>query len=90
MPTVFYAIYDDAAVRIPFKMIHKSPITVYRTSNMSLIEEISAMGIDPKAVLLEEDIESLKNGGYSNDDVTPEELEFLVNTVSQWEFKPKA
>lgn len=87
MPSIFYAIYDDSAITIPFKMVHKSPITVYRTSNMGLMEEISAMGFEPTAVLLEEDVESLKSQSYSNDDVTPEELEFLSATVTQWEFK---
>lgn len=87
MASVFYAIYDDSATTIPFKMIHRSPITIYRTSNMSLIEEISATGLEPSAVLLEEDIDALRNGGYNNGEVSPTDLDFLTSTISKWEYK---
>lgn len=86
MASIFYAVYDDSTTTIPLKIIHKNPITVYRTSNMELIEQISGMGFEPKAVMLEEDIELLKQGSYSNDDITAEEMEFLVKTASAWSF----
>lgn len=87
MASVFFAIYDDSAAPVPFKMMHKNPVTIYRTANMSLMEEISGMGFEPKAVLLEEDIESLMNGGYTNDDITTDEMKFLTETSSQWSWK---
>lgn len=90
MAAIFYAIYDDSAVTIPFKIVHKNPVTIYRTSNMELIEEISAMGYEPKAVLLEEDIDSVKNGSYANDDATADELKFLMDSVGQWSYPPTA
>lgn len=86
MASIFYAVYDDAATTIPLKIIHKNPITVYRTSNMELIEQISGMGFEPKAVMLEEDIELLMQGNYSNDDISEEEMAFLVKTASSWSF----
>lgn len=89
MASIFCAIYDDSATTIPFALIHKNPYTIYRTSNMELIEEISAMGYEPKAVLLEEDIDSLRNGEYSSDDVSPDELEFLTTNLKAWEWRPK-
>lgn len=88
MASIFYAIYDDKAAPIPFKLIHRSPFTVYRTSNMGLIEEFSGMGLDPTAVLLEEDIESIRNGSFANDEVSSEDLEFLVSTIVDWGWLP--
>lgn len=88
MSAIFYAIYDDSATTIPFKMIHRSPYTVYRTSKTGLIEEVSALGLEPKAVLLEEDIESLRKGEYTNDEVSGEEMEFLAATVTIWSWDP--
>lgn len=84
MASIFYAVYDDSSKSVPFLVMHRNPITIYRTANMELIEQISAMGFDPKAVLLEEDIESLKTGAYENDEIPPDELEYLVNTVAKW------
>ncbi|MFI3253167.1 MAG: hypothetical protein R3Y63_02335 [Eubacteriales bacterium] len=87
MASIFYAVYDDSTKAVPFMIVHRNPITIYRTANMELIENISAMGFDPKAVLLEEDIESLVNGDYQNDEIPADELEFLVNTSKQWALK---
>lgn len=87
MSALFYAIYDDTARPIPLKIYHFNPITIYRTANMALVEELSGKGFEPTAMLLEEDIAELRAGNYANEEISDSEMEFLKNTVNSWAMK---
>lgn len=82
--TVVFAIYDDTSRPVPFKIYQTNPITVYRTANMAFVEELTQLGYEPSAILLEEDIGELKNSNYQNEGLTPHDLEVLVKTVNSW------
>lgn len=84
MSKLFFAIYDDAARTIPFRCYHAHQNTIYRTANMGFIEELSGKGFDPTAMLLEEDITDLKAGNYSNEALSPEDITFLKDCISNW------
>lgn len=83
MSKIFFAIYDDAAKSVPFRIFHKTPNTIYRTADMGFIETLGAEGFEPTAVLLEEDIADIKSGGYDGD-LAPEDLEFLATNFEDW------
>lgn len=83
MSKIFFAIYDDAAKSVPFRIFHKTPNTIYRTADMGFIETLGAEGFEPSAVLLEEDIADLKSGSFSGD-LTPEDVEFLTTNLEEW------
>lgn len=87
MPKVFIAMYDDSARKVPCRMFHKTPNTIYRTANMGFVEELSAAGFEPTAVLLEEDIETIKDGTYSDDALSAEDVTFLKDHLSHWVLK---
>lgn len=87
MSTVFFGIYDDTTRSIPFKIYHLNPITIYRTANMGFVEELSGLGFEPTAILLEEDIAELKSGSYANESISEKELKFLQETVHRWALK---
>lgn len=87
MSTVFFGIYDDTSRPVPFKIHHLNPITIYRTANMGFVEELSGLGFEPTAILLEEDIAELKNGTYANESISEKELKFLQDTVHSWSLK---
>lgn len=86
MSKVFVAIYDDSAVRILHKFYHETPITVYRTTNVGFVEELSAIGHEPLAVLLEEDIEDLRKGNYKDNSLDPDDILFLQKSLPKWEW----
>lgn len=87
MYKVFIAMYDDTTKAVPYKSYTVRPITVYRTANMEFIEELSGLGFEPLAVLLEEDIEEIRNGSYTNDAVEAKDLTLLTEAISHWELK---
>lgn len=81
---IFFAIYDDSSKSVPFRLYGNSKFIVYRTANMGLVEELSNLGFEPTAMLLEEDIEAVQNGSYTNSDLTQEDLDSLIGTVDHW------
>lgn len=80
----FFAIYDDTAREIPMRIFQRRPYTIYRTANMGLVEELSGLGFEPDAMLLEEDIAELKAGNYTNDSLDEEDLKFLIEDIDHW------
>lgn len=84
MAKVFVAIYDDSATKIPHRFYHEGQNTVYRTTNVGFVEELSAIGHEPLAVLLEEDIQELEKGTYTGDNMTQEDLDFLKDSLIRW------
>lgn len=84
MTKIFVAIYDDASKEVSFKCYQKEQIILYRTANMGFIEEISQIGYEPTAILLEEDMTALQAGKYENSDITQDDLDFLHKSYQHW------
>lgn len=84
MIKVIVAVYDDAAKSVPFRVFNKKPHIIYRTANMEFIEELSNLGFEPLAVLLEEDIDNIKAGSFTNDSLAPEDIAFLTDHQEDW------
>lgn len=84
MRKVFFAIYDDANRKIPYFSYFQAPFVIYRTPNVGFIEELSALGFEPTAVLLEEDIAHLLEESYNNEALSDEDLQWLLKHKSKW------
>lgn len=86
MAKIFFAIYDDSTRKVPHRTFQKIPYVIYRTTNMGFVEELSGLGFEPTAVLLEEDIAALKDGQHSDDSMTEEDIKFLNDHLEHWEW----
>lgn len=84
MAKVFVAIYDDSATKIPHRFYHEGQNTIYRTTNVGFVEQLSALGHEPDAVLLEEDIEDLQNDTFTGDNMDPADIHFLKTSFIKW------
>lgn len=90
MYKVFFAIYDDAARHVPHKFVFKNPYAMYRSTSMSFVEELSEQGYEPLAVLLEDDIQHLKEDSYTNDGVDAQDIAFLKENLKRWEWSEES
>lgn len=81
---LYMAIYDDSSKEVPFRCFHSGTNTIYRTANMGFVEELTGQGFEPTVILLEEDIDEIKGGTYTNADIGQSGLDFLRDNWGRW------
>ncbi len=90
MIKMFFVMYDDESADFWQKIVYRRQIAIYRSNKYELMEELDTLGFPATAVLMEEDVEALKNGNYHPSAVTAEDIETLKELLPLWENPKRA
>lgn len=77
--------YDDESPDFWQKIVYHHNIAIYRSNKYELMEELDTLGFPATAVLMEEDVEALRNDNYHPSAVTPEDILTIRELLPKWE-----